>query len=159
MNIDFAAPIQKKIVALDRISVLRLQADDSGIAYFPHSGETKLDPLLTQHLWNEPGVQAHWMPKFGLGVGAYVNPDSATLQLMSLQRAARSEFENALEEALADPVWVARHAEIAREAMLAEVQSAAFFMEIAWEKAMEIPATHHLNRWRATSIFGLVSRI
>jgi hypothetical protein len=116
LKIDFVTPVKQKITTLDQVGVLRLQAQHLGIAYFPQADETVVDSLLTWRLWDERGVQAHWMPKFGLAAGAYVNLNGAELQIMAMQEASHSEFDNAFEEALADPLWVARHAEIARNA-------------------------------------------
>ena len=156
LKVDFVTPVRQKITRLDQVGVLRLQAQHLGVAYFPQADETVVDSLLTQRLWDERGVQAHWMPKFGLAAGAFVNLNGAELQIMAMQEASHSEFENAFEEALADPLWVARHAEIARESMLSKVQFAAMCMEFAWQRAMKIPETRPLERWRAMSISGFL---
>jgi hypothetical protein len=155
MKIDFATSVQKKLIALDQVTVLRLMAQKHGIAHFPESGETVVSPLLRLRDWDEWWMQAHWTPLYGLGVGAFINSGGGELQMMGMQAASTSEFETRFEEALANPEWVSRHAERARREMLAEVGFAEFCMEIAWEKALKIPATHPARRWRATSIYRL----
>ena len=91
------------------------------------------------------------MRQYGLGVSACVSADCATWWLMSSRSATCSKYENAFQEALADAVWVATHARVAREAMRAAVRDAAFVMEIMWEIAMKIPETRQSERWAATS--------
>ncbi len=153
MTIQFAPPIRKKLTELGDYDVIRLQADDYGLAYFPECGETVVSPLLVQRYWNNWPIHAHWMPIHGLGVGAYVNSNSAEFQMMGWREADSNQFETRFEEALADPVWVAEHAERARAEMLSQVEFAADLMEFLWEKAMNIPATHLARRWRATSVY------
>jgi hypothetical protein len=136
MNTDYATAIDTTICALDPVNTLKLAANQSGMMHFPLKGRTVVDPLLTPHLLREPGVQEHWMRQYGLGVSACVSADCATWWLMSSRSATCSKYENAFQEALADAVWVATHARVAREAMRAAVRDAAFVMEIMWEIAM-----------------------
>jgi hypothetical protein len=96
-------------------------------------------------------VREHWTRQYSLDVIVFMSADSATVWLMSVRSASSSAYENAFLEALADPVWVAAHARIAREAMCAEVRDAAFRMEIAWKTAIEISGTRQYERCAATS--------
>jgi hypothetical protein len=155
MKIAFATQIKNGIIELDQTEVLRLMGDHQGIAVFPQSGKTVISPLLRLRDWDRRWMPAHWTPTHGLGVGAFVNSGGAELQMMGMQAANSSEFENRFEEALANPQWVATHAESARREMLSKVEFAALCMELAWEKALNIPPTHHMRRWRATSVFRL----
>jgi hypothetical protein len=152
-----ATSIEKKLLTHDAVGILRLYADHAGLAYFPDTGEAVIDPVLTQELWQEHGVQQQWMPKFGLGVGAFVNL-GGVLQTMDWQKESSGQFENAFEESISDPMWVVKHAELAREAMLAEVERAALWMAVIWNSAMKIPETHALSRWQATSMLGFLRR-
>jgi hypothetical protein len=157
VNFDyFATAITNTVEALDQTVVLRLSAEQRGIAVFPERDQTVVSPLLLQCHWNEPCIQAHWAPRYGLGVGAYINPGDFKLQSMENEKAKNSEFENRFEEALADPTWVTMHAECARAELLSLAPMAAMLMQRAWEKAQEIPVTRPGRRWRATSILDPV---
>jgi hypothetical protein len=157
VNLDyFATAITNTVEALDQTVVLRLSAEHRGIAVFPECDQTVVSPLLLQCHWNERCIQAHWAPRYGLGVGAYINLGDFELQSMENEDAKNSEFENRFEEALADPTWVATRAECARAELLSRVTMAALLMQRAWEKAQEIPVTRPGRRWRATSILELV---
>jgi hypothetical protein len=66
VNFDyFATAITNTVEALDQTVVLRLSAEQRGIAVFPERDQTVVSPLLLQCHWNEPCIQAHWAPRYG----------------------------------------------------------------------------------------------
>jgi hypothetical protein len=143
--------VENELLGLDPSGTMELFVCNTGIVYFPQVDKAVVDGLLTPDLLFNPNVQKHWTLQYGLGVSVCVNSDGLMLRLTEMKRASCSAYENALDEALADPMWVATHAPGAREAMLAQLQDAAFLAQMAWEIAIRLPEAHQSDRWQATT--------
>jgi len=109
--------IRECVAGLSDLEIIELEANNLGLAIFPLAHVVFANRDFVDANWSDSAVQQYWKASYGPGAQVYVGPGTnEDLDGLAGSLAQdEDEFENALDEKIANTEWLAQRARMPRK--------------------------------------------
>jgi len=112
--------IRECVAGLSDLEIIELEANNLGLAIFPLAHAVFANRGFVDAYWSDSAVQQYWTTSYGPGAQVYVwaGTTEDLDHLAGSPALDEDEFENALDEKIANTEWLSACARECREKML-----------------------------------------